>query len=99
MFEDNPKRKQIVYKLSFLPVALFFIWGAVGFYTFSSAPHFPEKSTGKTYGISYKSMDRYLTRTQYYLFVGLPLAGFLSIPLMIALTSPKLGLIKYSAPD
>jgi hypothetical protein len=95
MFEDNQKRQKIVYKLSFLPVILFFIWGIVGFYIFNTAPHSPEIGSDKIYGISYKSIDRYVNRTQYFLIVGLPLAGFLSIPLIIISTSPKLGLIKY----
>ena len=95
MFEGNPERQRISRNLSIIPVFLAFAWGIVGFHIFATAPRFPDSANGQTQHIYYKSTDIYVSELQYYLLIGLPFVGFLSIPLIVMITSPRLGLFKY----
>lgn len=95
MFEDNIKRKRIFTKLSAIIPILFFSWGAVQMYSIKNASRAPIERTGKVYARVYKGETYYITGVQYYLTIFLPLAALASIPLLIAITSPKLGLFKY----
>ena len=95
MFEDNQKRQRIFRKLSFITVFLAFAWGLLGFYIFATASRFSDSANGKTHHIYYKSTEFYVSDIQYYVFIGLMIAAFLSIPFFTMITSPKGGLFNY----
>jgi hypothetical protein len=99
MFEENPKRKNLVTKLSFIPLLMIIAWICVTQYTVRSGTSYPDPAAGRTYSIPYKGGPLYLTAMEYFLSIGLILGFFLSAPMIILITSPALGLFKYDQDD
>jgi hypothetical protein len=99
MFENDKKRKNLFYKLSFVIPFFFFMWGAVWIYTVTGSTSYPDERNGKVWAINYKSDTIFITKLQYILIIALPLLAFLSIPFLVIITSPRLGLFGSSNSD
>lgn len=95
MSENDKKRESLVYKLSYIGVFFFFLWGAVWVYCIVNSPNSPDEGSGKVYAIYYKAgKNIYVTQIQSILLIALPIAGFLSFPALKIITSPRLDLFK-----
>jgi hypothetical protein len=99
MFENNPRRKKLVYKLSFVPLLLIICWWGVTEYIVRTGTDVPDESSGRVYSIPYKKGPLYLTRIEYVLTLGLPILIFLCVPIIVVVTSPAVGLFKFDDDD
>jgi hypothetical protein len=99
MFKNDKKRKNLFYKFSIVIPLFFLMWGVVGVYSVMNSTPYLSEQDGKISAITYKGQTMFITKLQYILIIVLPLLGLLSVPFLVIITSPRLGLFGSSKTD